>query len=82
MTSRFHLHLFMGDDDAQVQGLLDRDIVPPLIITKVVFDGLVMDLATYPMNNPLEWERIHRDAATKLGFTPLRKLAGRPALTK
>lgn len=81
MTSRFHVHLFIGDEDIQVQGLLDRSVLPPVIITKVSFNGLVMDLATYPMNNTLEWERLNRDVAAKLGATPSTH-RGRPALTK
>jgi hypothetical protein len=81
MTSRFHLHVFIAENDVQVHGLVDRDLPDPIIITKLIFDREVVDLATYPMNNLHEWERVHREVAFKLGVIPSNN-RGRPALTQ
>jgi hypothetical protein len=69
MRSRFHIHIWVGEDPCIVKGTYEVDTRQPfdLLITHISYESGAVDVTTYPLTNKVAWQRLWREVAIKLG---------------
>jgi len=86
MRSRFHIHIWIGNDPAIIKGTYEVDTRQPfdLLITAISFESGPVDITTFPYTDKVQWQRLWREVAIKLGrreeTTNRRSRYGQPAI--